>query len=188
MNKYEFLEDLQKKLSCLPKREMRDRVNFYSEMIDDRIEDGMSEEEAVLAVGGVAEISSQMAESGTVKEKERRRGEKHHSVLGITLLILGSPVWLSLLIAFFAVILSLYVSFWAIIISMWAVTVSLFVGAFGGLCLAAYTAIIGYGFTALSLVAAAFVCLGLSMLFRSISRMLTISGVLIVKKAFCHKV
>ena len=53
MDKIAFLEILQKKLSCLPQSDIDKTVDYYSEMIDDRMEDGTSEEEAVCAAAGV---------------------------------------------------------------------------------------------------------------------------------------
>lgn len=47
MNKQEFLVKLRKGLSGLPKEDIEERLTFYSEMIDDRMEEGLSEEEAV---------------------------------------------------------------------------------------------------------------------------------------------
>ena len=47
MNKEEFLSELRTKLSGLPQEDIEERISFYSEMIDDRMEDGISEEEAV---------------------------------------------------------------------------------------------------------------------------------------------
>ena len=46
MRKAEFLRELEKRLQGLPKDEIDSRLAFYSEMIDDRIEDGKTEEEA----------------------------------------------------------------------------------------------------------------------------------------------
>ena len=73
MNKEQFLNELKKGLSGIPKEDLDERVNFYSEMIDDRIEEGMSEEEAVSAIGDVKTIVSQiMAETPiTTIVKER---------------------------------------------------------------------------------------------------------------------
>ena len=48
MSKQEFLAQLRKGLSGLPKEDLEERLTFYSEMIDDRIDDGMAEEEAVV--------------------------------------------------------------------------------------------------------------------------------------------
>ncbi len=46
-----------------------------------------------------------------------------HKRLGyweIVLLVLGSPIWLSLLIAALAVVIALYISLWSVIVSLWA--------------------------------------------------------------------
>ena len=51
MTKAKFLKELSKLLKDLPKDEVKERLNFYSEMIDDRIEDGLSEEEAIKSIG-----------------------------------------------------------------------------------------------------------------------------------------
>ena len=57
MKKYEFLDELCRALRFCPSAEEAQRtVNFYSEAIDDRMEDGMSEEEAVAAMGSVEDI------------------------------------------------------------------------------------------------------------------------------------
>ena len=62
MTKHEFLAQLRKGLSGLPKDDIEDRLMFYSEMIDDRTEEGLSEEDAVLAVGTIDEIVQQAQE------------------------------------------------------------------------------------------------------------------------------
>lgn len=59
MKKQEFLSALKSGLSGLPRQDVEDRLNFYSEIIDDRMEEGLSEEEAVSAVGSVDEIVAQ---------------------------------------------------------------------------------------------------------------------------------
>ena len=47
MNKEEFIAELKDGLSGLPQNDIDERVLFYTEMIDDRMEEGMSEEEAI---------------------------------------------------------------------------------------------------------------------------------------------
>ena len=59
MTKQEFLNKLGKGLSCLPQEDIEERLTFYSEMIDDRMEEGFSEEDAVLEIGDIDEIISQ---------------------------------------------------------------------------------------------------------------------------------
>ena len=131
MSKQEFLTRLRKGLSGLPQADIEERIAFYSEMIDDHMEEGLSEEEAVSAAGTVDEIVAQaVAETPLAKiAKERIRSKRRLSAGEIVLLALGSPIWLSLAIAAFAVILSLYISLWAVIVSLWAVFVSLAAGS-----------------------------------------------------------
>ena len=61
MTKLQFLLALHDKLASLPQKEVEERLNFYSEMIEDRMEDGLSEEQAVAAVGATDEIAAQIA-------------------------------------------------------------------------------------------------------------------------------
>ena len=60
MTKKEFLDALRKRLRGMPKQDVEERLAFYSEMIDDRIEEGCTEEEAVAQLGPVEEIASQI--------------------------------------------------------------------------------------------------------------------------------
>ena len=45
MNKQEFITSLYNRLSGLPQNDIENSIEFYSEMIDDRIEEGLTEEE-----------------------------------------------------------------------------------------------------------------------------------------------
>ena len=49
----------------------------------------------------------------------------------IVLLVLGSPVWVSLLIAAASVVFAVFVSLWAVVISLYAATFALAVSAVG---------------------------------------------------------
>ncbi|MBQ9321119.1 MAG: DUF1700 domain-containing protein [Eubacterium sp.] len=166
MDKAQFLDELKRRLSGLPKSDLDERLLFYSEMIEDRMEDGLTEEEAVAGIGSVDEIIEQlMAEiplSRLVKEKvKQRRSLKAWEIL---LLVLGSPVWLPLLIAAFAVCLSLYIVLWAVLISVWAVDLSLAVSAVGGLFMAAFDLVKSNPAGAAFMLGAAIVCAGLTIL------------------------
>lgn len=69
MTKSEFLHRLREGLSGLPQSDVDERLMFYSEMIEDRIEEGMSEEEAVAGIGNIDDIISEIAGdvTGTVR-------------------------------------------------------------------------------------------------------------------------
>ena len=56
MDKKEFLHKLQKGLSGLPKDDIQERLNFYSEMIDDSVEEGLTEEDAISRIGSVLRV------------------------------------------------------------------------------------------------------------------------------------
>ena len=115
MNKQEFLKNLRVSLSNLPQEEIEERIIFYSEMIDDRIEEGLSEEEAVAAVSTADEtLTHSTNEQPTPKAKRKLKAWE------IVLLILGSPIWFSLLIAALAVAIAVYASLWSVIVSLWA--------------------------------------------------------------------
>lgn len=164
MSKQEFLAQLRKGLSELPQDDIEERLTFYSEMIEDRKEEGLSEEEAVAAVGSVDEIVTQVvAEIPLAKiAKERIRPKGHLSAGEIVLLALGSPVWLSLGVAAFAVILSLYISLWAVIISLWAICASLATCSIGGVLACVILTVGGNSTSGVAMLAAGIVCAGLA--------------------------
>ena len=56
MNKEIFIKELKKGFKRLPGEEKRKQLSYYSELIDDMIEDGMSEAEAVARLGDVKDI------------------------------------------------------------------------------------------------------------------------------------
>ena len=135
MNKKEFLDQLRSKLSGLPQDDIEERVSFYSEMIDDRVEDGISEEDAVKDIGPVEEvvdtIMSEIPLSKLVKTKVKPR--KNTPGWAIALIIIGFPVWFPLLISIAAVVFSIYITIWSLVIAFYAVDLSLALGGLGSL-------------------------------------------------------
>ncbi len=180
MNKQEFLAQLRKGLTKLSRQEAEERVTFYSEMIDDRMEEGLSEEEAVAAVGTIEEIVA-LAVADIPQKNTATKSKKRVSAWVIVLLILGSPIWLSLGIAAFAVILSLYISLWAIIIALWAVFASLIACAVGGILAGIIFIYFGNTVSGIAMVGAGIVSAGLS-IFMYYGCKATTKGILIVTK------
>lgn len=127
MNKQEFVANLRAKLCGLPTRDIEERIDFYIEMIDDRMEDGRTEEDAIAEIGSVDEIAAQIIADVPLSKiaKEKIKPKRSLGAWEIVLLVLGAPIWLSLGLAAVAVILSLYASVWAVIVSLWAVFGSL---------------------------------------------------------------
>lgn len=133
MTKAEFLSELKARLSGLAEADIASSLDYYSEMIDERMEDGMSEAEAVAAIGGVEQAAEQILSEiplpHIIKSNVRQRGKLHP--WEIVLLILGSPLWISLLAALFAVVLAVFVALLAVVISVFAVGIALAVSAVG---------------------------------------------------------
>jgi len=164
MRKQEFLDQLRKGLSCLPQSDIEERLSFYSEMIDDRIEEGLSEEEAVSAVGAVEEITSQIIADTPIARlaKERVKGNRQLKTWEIILLVLGSPIWFSLGVAAVAVIFSIYIALWSVIISLWAVFASFIACSIGCLAAGIVVACTGNVLPGIAVLAAGLICAGLS--------------------------
>lgn len=134
MNKQEFLRALRKKLSDLPKKDADERIAFYGEMIDDGIEEGLSEEEAVEQIGSVEEIAAQIVSeiSPSSIAKRKFKPQRRLKAWEIVLLTIGSPIWLSLFIAAFAVVFTAYVVVWSACIALRAIFVAFIACAAGG--------------------------------------------------------
>ena len=133
MTKQEFLAELRRRLDGVPKSEIEERVAFYSEMIDDQVEEGASEEEAILTLGSMDDIVSQILSEIPLTQiaKQKFKPKRRLETWEIVLLIVSAPIWLSLLISLFSAILSLYVGLWSVIVSFWSVFASLGACALG---------------------------------------------------------
>lgn len=164
MDKQEFLSQLRSGLSGLPRNDREERLSFYREMIEDRMEEGCSEEEAVSGIGPVQEVIAQIVAEIPLTRLVKEKIKPKHSlrVWEIVLLVLGSPLWLSLLVAALAVVLSFYVVIWSVILCLWAVEASLALSAVGGLVMGVVLACQGSGLTSLAVIGGGLVCAGLS--------------------------
>ena len=82
----------------------------------------------------------------------------------IALLVLGFPLWFSLIAAAVAVVFALYVSVWAVIISLWALWLSLIVFVPCGFVAAIAFLAKGEWTTGALLIGTSFYCAGLAIL------------------------
>ena len=135
MNKTEFTNQLTAGLMGLSEEDIKRSVDFYVEMVDDRIEDGMTEEDAVAALGSIDEIRSKILEEIPITRivKEKITPKREFSPTEIALLIVGSPIWLPLLLTFIIVGLVIFLCFWVIILSLYVVDLSVFVSGIAGI-------------------------------------------------------
>lgn len=173
MKKKEFLEKLQASLWAMPETDKQRSVDYYAEMIDDRMEDGLSEEEAVAAIGDLDEIVKQILTEtprppATVNktQKQQKRGLEPWMIV---LLVLGSPVWVPLVASAVGTVISIYVSLWSVVITLYAVTLALALAAIG--CILGSFFMIGGFPEAMVAWGAALLCAGLGILFFLLSNL-----------------
>jgi len=133
MNKQEFISLLEARLSGLPEEEVRERISFYIEMIDDRIEEGLSEAEAVADIGSADEIASQIIADIPLSKivKNKMKQKRKLRAWEITLLALGSPLWIPLLIVAFALLFTAYAVIWTLVAVAWSVFAAFAASAVG---------------------------------------------------------
>ncbi len=129
MTRFDFLYELRQGLKDLSEKDIMEHIVYYREMIEDRIEDGFSEEEALSEIGNPKEIAMQILLAETSLPKlVKAKLKKDHPVLSsreITLLIVGSPLWLVLLVCALSVVVSFLAIILSVVVSLYAATISL---------------------------------------------------------------
>ena len=148
MSKQEFIDELRAKLSKLHNIDIEERLRFYEEMISDRIEDGLSEEDAISGIGSIDEIYLQISQDvpkthlslDKAKQKAESRRRKKIIILSFTaiiwapMLIALAASALAIAVSLLAVAISLFATLWALVASAWAI--------FGAFALSAPTSVL----------------------------------------------
>ena len=209
MTKKEFLALLKNALYGLPEEDIRESLVFYNEMIADRMEEGLTEEVAVADIGSISEIAAQIkAEKSPVASTDTKPTKSHTiarklSATEITLIVLGSPIWLSLIAAAFAVVISVFaaalsvgisliaaafilaimfiVVIWMLGITLCAIDLSLIAASVGGVMTFVY-AIKGSFVYGTFILGAALVCAGLSVFAIALTKKMLPALVIFTKK------
>lgn len=75
MNKNDFLKKLSKLLYMLKEEEVKDILSEYEQHIDMKVEEGMSEEDAIAAFGTVEELAAEILDAYHVKADFRKKNE-----------------------------------------------------------------------------------------------------------------
>ncbi|MGI6359845.1 MAG: DUF1700 domain-containing protein [Acholeplasmatales bacterium] len=135
MTKKEFINELEKKMKGLPKEDIRDRLLFYNEMIDDYVEDGLTEEEAISKIGSSDEIVSKLIKETSLTKivKEHVKPKRKLKVWEIALIIVTFPLWFPVLIFLLALILVGVILLWSMVIIAWSAFGSLVGAVISGL-------------------------------------------------------
>ena len=184
MNKKEFFALFRQELAGLPKDELENRVSFYEEMIDDRMSEGKSEEEAIRDLGTVESIVNQIAEETSLVKLVKEKVKPNRKIKGweIALIICGFPLWFPLLITGLVLLFVAYLLTWVFTIVAYAVETSFVVASIGGAA-----GFMGYMFTGeINLIAlgASIACLGAAILFAFACYYITKGNIKLSKNLF----
>jgi uncharacterized membrane protein len=165
MNRERFLASLRSALAGLPEGDIDGTLEYYAELIDDRAEEGVPEEEAVSALGSPEDVAREILLDLPMTKLVKAKMKPKRSLRGweIALIIIGFPLWLPLLLASGAVILAVYVSLWSIVAALFAVTLALAAGALAAAA-GGFWLLRGLGGVLLG-VGAGLTCAGLAILF-----------------------
>lgn len=150
MTKNEFIEKLKKELQNESYQTVCQTITYYEEMIDDLVEDGYSEKEAVSKLGHLKDIVANVHGQEFIEIKKMK---KSTSITMIVLLILGFPLWGALVAAGACLLLSLLILIWCIPLATVSLAISgsiaFVVGIMGGLVL--FSQSVSLGITQLGL-------------------------------------
>ncbi|MBO4390293.1 MAG: DUF1700 domain-containing protein [Lachnospiraceae bacterium] len=122
MNRTEFLDAISAKLNGLSEEDLKKALSFYKEALDDRIEEGMSEEEAISDIGTPDEIAAEIAAEMPLTKLISAKASTARSLKGweIALLVIGFPLWGPILLTLVIVVFSVYLSLWSVVLALGA--------------------------------------------------------------------
>ena len=126
MNKTQFCALLENKLKpYLSPKEMYKTLNFFEEMIDDRIDEGLSEEEAVSQLGDINIIVDQILDEHNIEKKQTKLVWRFiPRELGFINIVLLFPAWITI----FSLVASLFIVILSIIFSIVFSIIAIFIG------------------------------------------------------------
>ncbi len=171
MNKQDFLKVLASRIQILPAAEQVKSLEYYEEMIQDGMEAGKSEEEAVEALGSIEDITQEILINAPIASLVKSRTfAKKRSKGEIALLILGAPLWLPLLLSAAAIVLSVYLLVWTLAAVLFAIVLSFGASALITMAGAVFNLTHGRMLQAVFLIGASSLLVGLAFLTFVLSR------------------
>lgn len=126
MDKTQFCALLGNKLKpYLSPKEIYKTLNFFEEMIDDRIDEGLSEEEAVSQLGDINIIVDQILDEHNIGKKQTKLVWRFiPRELGFINIVLLFPAWITI----FSLVASLFIVILSIIFSIVFSIIAIFIG------------------------------------------------------------
>lgn len=185
MSRDAFIGELRHRMAGLPQEIVDRTVEYYSELVADSVEDGLSEEEAVSRLGYIDEIVANVVKdtplTQIVQTRVQEKKAKGVSAWVIVLLVLGAPVWLPLLIAGLVVILALFIALWAVVIALWAAVAAVILTGIAAMAGGVIELVRVHLAQGLVLLGGGLMCLGLCALLYLLMKLITVGTVKLCK-------
>ena len=164
MKKAEFIKALALEICGLPQEDAERWLEYYTEMLDDRIEEGMHEKEAVASLGTPKNVAKEILAQTPFARliKNRVRPKRKLRAWEIVLVVLGSPIWLTIAVSLAAAFFAIFASLWAGIVSVWAAELSVAVCGLAGVLFSFFLVGTGSVYQGLLLLGVGLFCAGLS--------------------------
>ncbi|MBO4242869.1 MAG: DUF1700 domain-containing protein [Clostridiales bacterium] len=169
MNRQEYLDEIKDKLLGLSEEDIDKALDFYMEAIDDRMEDGLTEDQAVAAVGSPDEVAEEILMETPLPKlvSAKVKPKRSLKVWEIVLIVLGFPVWFPLLLALGSVALALVITALSLVFSLIVVDIAWGIGGIIAFFAGVVGLFVGEG-------AAALLQIGLSLVLMALSIVLFI--------------
>ena len=134
MNQHEFLSAVRARLAGLPQGDADRFLDYCREMIADRMEDGLSEAEAIAAMGTPEEVASQLLlDTPTDQAAAPKSHRQRLKAWQILLIVLGSPLWASLLLTLVIAAVSLVIGLAAVLFGLYCAAGGIIIGGLGAI-------------------------------------------------------
>lgn len=154
MTKKEFVDILNKQLKYLPLKERQKTLTYYEEIFEDYEEEGLSEEEVALKLGSPIVIANEILDETHIS------GRKPMSVLMIILLVLGFPLWGSLVATAAILLLTVYILIWIPVVILGSFSIAFLAAGVVGIIGVPFVMMEGLGIGVVQL-GMAILCVGL---------------------------
>lgn len=167
MTKTEFLAEMHVQLQGLPQNDIEKSLAYYAEIIDDCMEDGLSEEETIASLGSVEKIVAQILTDIPLPRLVHEKVRPSHTLRTgeLLLLILGSPIWVPVVLAVLLLFLGIYMLLWLSVVVLYAADFAAFFCGAAGVCSIVPFALSGYLLQGVFLLGLGLVSIGIGILF-----------------------
>lgn len=166
MNRIQFKDEIKTRLSGYSEEDINKALEFYEEAIDDRMEDGMSEDEAVAALGTPEEVARQIQMDTPLKKlvQNKVKNRREFKAWEIVLLVLGAPLWFPLLIAALSIAFAFAVVILSLLFSFIVTAIALILAGIAVVFTGLIALIMGSGVSSLVSIGAALILAGLGIM------------------------